>query len=169
MEAINADYNERMRGLRFAAVLGLVFWTGGLAALGAIAAPAIFDVMGPAGRSTAGTVFGEVLSRFHPAAYVCGAVVVLTLVIRAVLGPRPRHFSVRLIISALMVAAAVWSGFVLLPRIQDMQRTLGRSPASLPPDDAGRIRFTRLHRMSTSLQLVPLLGGVALLYFELED
>ena len=70
MEAINADYNERMRGLRFAAVLGLVFWTGGLAALGAIGAPAIFDAMGPAGRSTAGTVFGEVLSRFHAAAYV---------------------------------------------------------------------------------------------------
>lgn len=169
MEAINADYNERMRGLRFAAVLGLVFWTGGLAALGAIGAPAIFDAMGPAGRSTAGTVFGEVLSRFHAAAYVCGAIVVLTLVIRAVLGPRPRHFSVRMIISALMVAATVWSGFVLLPRIQDLQRALGGSPASLPPDDAGRIRFTRLHQMSTSLQLVPLLGGVALLYFELED
>jgi hypothetical protein len=158
-----------MRALRFAAVLGLVFWTGGLAALGAIAAPAIFDTLGAAGRGTAGSVFGEVLSRFHPAAYVCAGVLVLSLVTRAVLGPRPRHFSLRMLLSAAMVAATAWSGFVLLPRIQEMQRTLGGTPSALPQDDSHRLRFTALHRLSTSLQLVPLLGGVALLYFELED
>jgi hypothetical protein len=157
-----------MRALRFAAVLGLLFWTGGLAALGAIAAPAIFDVLGPSQRALAGTVFGEILVRFHPATYICGAVIMLSLLTRAVLGPRPRHFSLRMIISAAMVTATAWSGLVLLPGIQEMQRTLG-SPSALPQDDSRRVRFTRLHRLSTSLQLVPLLGGVALLYFELED
>jgi hypothetical protein len=158
-----------MRALRFAAVLGLVFWIGGLAALGSIAAPAIFEALGPSERGAAGRAFGEVLSRFHPAAYVCAGVIVLTLLVRAVLGPRPRRFSLRLILSAAMVGATAWSGVVLLPRIQEMQRAVGGTPSALPAEDSRRALFTRLHRLSTALQLVPLLGGVALLYFELED
>ena len=54
--------------LRYVALLALVVWVGGLFALGAIAAPATFDVMAirqiPDGRMLAGAVFGEILRRF---------------------------------------------------------------------------------------------------------
>ena len=161
-----------MLALRFAAMLGLVFWVGGLAVLGAIAAPALFDVVGPSGaggRALAGTTFGETLSRFHGATYICAAVIIASLALRGVLGPRPRHFSIRVFISTVMVAASAWSGFVLIPRIQDAQRTVGASPSTLSEEDPRRAEFGRLHGMSTSLQLVPLLGGLALIFFELKD
>jgi len=161
-----------MLALRFAAVLGLVFWLGGLAALGAIAAPAIFDVLGARGgdgRALAGAVFGETLARFHVATYICGAVILASLAARGVLGPRPRRFLARLILSGLMIAATAWSGFVLVPAIQNAQRTLGVSPSTLPEGDPRRAAFGRLHAISTSLQLVPLLGGLVLLFFELKD
>jgi hypothetical protein len=158
-----------MLALRFAAVLGLVFWVGGLAALGAIAAPAMFDVIGAGtagGRALAGAAFGETLSRFQTASYLCAAVIVVSLVARGVLGPRPRHFSIRVFISALMVAASAWTGVVLIPRVQEAQRTLA---ASGPDSDRRRAAVGRLHGMSTSLQLVPLVGGLVLLFFELKD
>ena len=161
-----------MLALRFAAVLGLVIWIGGLVALGAVAAPAIFDVLGAtgtAGRSLAGTVFGEAFARFHIVTYFCAVVIVASLVVRAILGPRPRRFALRMIVSAMMVAAAAYTGTVLIPRIQQAQRTLGASPATLPAADARRVEFARLHGLSSSLQLVPLLGGLALLFFELKD
>lgn len=160
-----------MLALRFAAVLGLVFWVGGLAALGMIAAPALFDVVGSSGaggRSLAGAAFGETLSRFQTTTYICGAVIIASLTVRRILGPRPRHFSIRILISTLMLAASAWTGFVLIPRIQDAQRTLGAA-SNAGDSEQRRAEFGRLHGMSTSLQLVPLLGGLALILFELKD
>ena len=40
----SVNYNDRMLLLRYAALLTLVVWVGGLLALGGVAAPAIFDV-----------------------------------------------------------------------------------------------------------------------------
>jgi hypothetical protein len=160
-----------MLALRFAAVVGLVFWTGGLAALGSVAAPAAFDVLGARGaegRALAGAVFGEALSRFHVAAYACAALVIGSLALRAVLGPRPRRFGFRLGLAAVMLGAAMWTGLVLAPRIEAAQRA-GTTPSALPEGDPRRVEFGRLHAMSTSLQLVPLLGGLTLLLFELKD
>lgn len=161
-----------MLALRFAAVLALVIWIGGLIALGTFAAPAAFDVLGTRGaegRALAGAVFGETLKRFHIGAYVCGAVIAGSLALRAVLGPRPRRFSTRMIVTMLMLGAAAWSGFVLFPMIEEAQRALGVSPATLASDDPRRISFGRLHGFSTMLELVPVLGGLVLLFYELRD
>jgi hypothetical protein len=160
-----------MLALRFAAVLALVFWIGGLVVLGVVAAPAAFDVLGQRGtdgRALAGAVVGEMLKRFQPAAYLCGALIAASLAVRAVLGPRPRRFALRLLLSGAMIAAAAYTGLVLVPRIEEM-RVSGPLPSTLPEGDLRRIEFGRLHGLSTSLQLVPVLGGLVLLLFELKD
>lgn len=166
------NYNERMLALRYAALLALAVWVGGLAALGGVAAPAIFEVLGssgPGGRLQAAAVFGEAFRRFHLVSYGCAAVLVLSLTIRAVLGPRPRRFAIRVSIAGAMVAAAVWSGLVLTPQIARAQKEIGGLPSSLPQGDARRAAFGRLHRLSTTLALVPLAGGMMLLFWELKD
>jgi hypothetical protein len=161
-----------MLALRYAAVLALVFWIGGLAALGMLAAPAAFDVLGARaaeGRAAAGAVVGETLRRFTNATYLCAAVIVVSLAIRGVLGPRPRPFGIRLATAALMIGASAYSGLVLGPAITQAQRSLGVSPSSLPEGDPRRVAFGRLHGRSVYVQLVPLLGGIALLFWEMKD
>ena len=160
---------------RFATVLAIAVWIGGLLALGAVAAPAIFDVVAlrqiPESRMLSGAIFGEVLRRFHLVSYGCGAVILLGLMTRAVLGPRPRHFSIRLAIAVLMLAGSLYSGMVVSSRIERVRQEIGPAvaPSSLPATDPRRIEFGRLHAQSTLVQLVPLLGGAVLMLFELRD
>jgi hypothetical protein len=161
-----------MLALRYAAVLALALWIGGLIALGALAAPAAFDVLGaggPQGRALAGSVVGETLRRFNLVAYSCGAVVLLSLAVRGVLGPRPRRFAIRVAGLLLMIGAAGYAGGVVAPRIARAQGAIGAAPSTLDPADPRRVEFGRLHATSVSVQLVPLLGGLALLFFELKD
>jgi len=162
-----------MLALRYAALLTLVVWIGGLVALGAIAAPAIFDVLSAReaadGRLLAGAVFGETLRRFHLVTYGAGGVLLLTLVVRRILGPPPKRFAWRLAIATLMCLATISSGWFVAGRIARVQQTIGVAPSRLPADDPRRLEFARLHTLSTSLQLVPLLGGLALIYWELKE
>jgi hypothetical protein len=162
-----------MLALRFAGLLAVAVWFGGLLALGAIAAPAIFDVIDSGqiagGRVVAGALFGEILRRFHLVGYACGAVILLSLSARAVLGPRPRHFALGAVTTSLMLAAALYSGVILSGRIEHLHQEIGASPSSLREDDPRRLEFGRLHALSTALQLVPLIGGLVLLFREMTD
>ncbi|HET9263783.1 MAG TPA: DUF4149 domain-containing protein [Vicinamibacterales bacterium] len=162
-----------MLALRFAGLLAVAVWFGGLLALGTIAAPSVFDVIDSRqiaeGRVLAGDLFGEILRRFQLVGYACGAALLLSLIARAVLGPRPRFFALRAGITTLMLAAAVYSGTVLTGRIEALRHEIGVAPSTLAGDDPRRVEFRRLHERSTGLQLVPLIGGLALLVGELLD
>jgi len=161
--------------LRFATVLAIAVWIGGLLGLGAIAAPAIFEVVSlrqvPDGRMLSGAIFGEVLRRFDVVSYGCGTLILAALAVRAVLGPRPRRFSVRLGIAVLMLSVSMYAGMVLSSRIERVQQSIGATvaPSSLPEGDPRRVEFGRLHGQSTLIQLVPILGGLVLMLFELRD
>jgi Domain of unknown function (DUF4149) len=159
--------------LRYAAIVTLVVWVGGLIVLGGIVAPSIFGVIDashvPDGRLLAGAVFGDILGRFQTVTYVAGVVLMLTLIVRAILGPRPRRFAWRAALTVLMLGTSLYSGVVVARRIDRLQREIGVAPSSLAADDVRRIEFTRLHQLATGLQLVPLLGGLSLIYWEIKE
>ena len=96
--------------------------------------------------------------------------VLLSLAVRGVLGPRPRRFAYRVGGLLLMTAATVYAGAVVAPRIAALQQAIGAAPSALAADrsSARRVRAAARHCRS-SLQLVPLLGGLALLFWELKD
>ena len=163
------NYNDRMVALRYAYLVALVFWVGGLLALGGIAGPALFEALSAssgAGRELAGVAFGAVLARFHVAAYVAAAAMIVTLLLMRVLGPRPLRFGVRLAIVCAMAAVMLYSGLFLSGRIQRLQREIGGPVAALPEHDPRRVTFGRLHGLSTLLMMATAAGGLALLYWE---
>jgi uncharacterized membrane protein len=168
-----ADTIDPVVFLRYVALLALVIWVGGLVALGTIAAPATFDVMAarqiPEGRLLAGAVFGEVLRRFFLVSCGAALIILVSLALRRILGPRPRYVGVRAAILALMAVASVCAGVLVAGRIERLQASMAVAPSSLPVDDPRRIEFGRLHVASTALQLVPLLGGLALIFLELKE
>ena len=57
----------------------------------------------------------------------------------------------------------------MAPQIAALQQAIGAAPSALAQTDPRRVEFGRLHGTSVSLQLVPLLGGLALLFWELKD
>ena len=162
-----------MLALRFAAQLAAALWVGGLITLGAVAAPSIFDIVAARGvadgRVLAGAIFGESLRRFHLLSYACGAVLIGSLLLRAALGPRPKQAGVRLAVAALMLAAALCSGLAVSPRIERARLDAGGAPSALDEGDPRRTAFGRLHAVSTFLQIIPVAGGLMLLFRELTD
>ncbi|HEY3885797.1 MAG TPA: DUF4149 domain-containing protein [Vicinamibacterales bacterium] len=162
-----------MLALRYVALLALVTWVGGLLALGGIAAPVVFDVTAARhvadGRLLAGALFGEMLRRFQPVSWTAGGVLLLTLIARAVLGPRPRRLAWRAAVATVMLAASLYAGLVVTTRMEQLEAGIGVAPSSLAPDDARRIDFGRLHGLASGLQLVPLLGGLLLMFWEMKE
>lgn len=168
-----AHYNDLMLALRYAYVLALVVWLGGMVVLGALVAPTTFQVLQAAapdtGRALAGELFGVLLARFHYVAYGAGAVLFLTLAAMAILGPRPAAFAIRLGIITVMLAVTVYSGVSVIREITGIQRAVGALPSSLPFTDPRRLRFDHLHQLSTRLMTFNIVAALALLYWEARE
>jgi uncharacterized membrane protein len=159
--------------LRYVYVLALVVWLGGMIMLGAIAAPTTFQVLQASepitGRALAGEVFGSMLARFHYVAYAAGAILLVSLAVMAILGPRPRSFAIRVALVGGMLLVALYSGFVVLANVDAIQQDVGGLLSRLPAADPRRVRFDELHLLSTRLMMLNIVGGLVLLYWETRE
>jgi uncharacterized membrane protein len=166
-------YNAQMLALRYAYVLALVAWLGGMVLLGAVVAPTTFQVLQASapeqGRALAGELFGALLSRFHYVAYAAGAILLLTLAAMAVLGPRPAQFAVRCAIVGVMILVALYSGEIVLREVAALQLQVGALPSTLAAGDPRRIRFDWLHQLSTRLMMFNMAAALVLLYWEARE
>jgi hypothetical protein len=162
-----------MRALRYLYILALSIWLGGMAIAGFAAAPATFSVLeawNPTmGRILAGRVFGEVLRRLYLAGYAAGLVMLLALVVQRVLGPKPRSNGIRAAIVIIMLAVTAYSGFIILPRVDEIQAQINGSISDLPAEHSARVEFERLHSLSTTLMMVSIAGGLVLLGWETRE
>jgi hypothetical protein len=162
-----------MVALRYVYVLALVVWLGGMIVIGAVVAPAAFDTLGSraaqGGRTEAAEVVGAVLRRFHLVSYVAGGLMLATLIVMKLVGPRPPGFGIRVGVVATMLAAMLGSGLLVDPRIASLRDSIGQPVASLAPGDARRAAFGRLHALSTSLMALAAVGGLILCYWETRE
>jgi hypothetical protein len=162
-----------MRAVRYAALLALVMWIGGLVTLGALVAPAAFGVIeaqrGDSDRLLAGALFGVIFARFHLVAYGAAGVLFVSLVLRRLLGPKPIHFGVRIAVLAIMLGITLYSGLVLTRDVARTQAELAAPASTLPEGHPSRVRFERLHGWSVALALVAVAGGLLLLGYEAAD
>ena len=76
--------------LRVASLAIVALWIGGLAALGIVQVPP------------------EFLERFRHVSWALGGGIIALLVVRALLGPRPRRLSIQVWLVAAMLAASVF-------------------------------------------------------------
>lgn len=159
--------------LRYAAFVGLAVWIGGLAVLAGLGAPAIFDVLAvhdpDSGRELAGLLFGEMLGRFQYFAWGAAAVLLVSLAMRAALGPRPRHTAIRMWTVVAMLAMSVFTMFVIIPNIEALRLTAEGAIAALPATDSRRVQFGRWHGLSSALMLATILCGLGLAWAEVRD
>lgn len=99
-----------MIAVRYAALLALVVWVGGMVVLELLVAPSASRIL-PLGPAAAGGAdFDEVLRHFQVVAYACGAVLLASFIILKFVGPPPRAFLARLGIIVVMIGLALYSG-----------------------------------------------------------
>jgi hypothetical protein len=162
-----------MRFLRYLYVLALVVWLGGMSIAGLVVAPVTFSVLeawNPStGRVLAGDVFGAVLARVSTVAYIAGAVMFLVLTIQRLLGPRPRSYGIRVAVIAIMLALTFYADQIAAPRIDELQAQVTGPMNQLPESDQRRIEFDQLHRLSTTLTVAAMLGGLVLIGWETRE
>lgn len=162
-----------MLAVRYLYVLALVIWLGGMVMLGALVAPATFQVLqsldAANGRALAGSLFGVTLMRFHPVSYGAAGVMLVALVVMRLVGPRPAAFAVRAGIVSAMLAVSLYSGRVVLERVNTLQQQVGTLPSRLPMGDPRRVEFDGLHTLSTRLMMVNILAALGLLYWEAQE
>ncbi len=172
-EPPDRNYNAQMLTLRYTYVLALVVWLGGMVILGALVAPTTFQVLQSiepsTGRALAGEVFGVTIARFHYVSYAAGGLLLVSLTAMALLGPRPAGYAARSALIACMLAVALYSGLVVLNRIEAIQQDVDGLTSDLPAGDARRIRFDQLHMLSERLMMLNMAGALALLYWEAKD
>lgn len=151
-------------------MLALVIWLGGMIVLGAIVAPSTFQVLQAlqpdGGRALAGEVFGTSLARFAYVSYGAAGVMIVTLTVMGLLGPRPKPYLLRGLIIAAMLGVAFYGGSILAGQIAVLQQQAGGLPSLLALTDPRRIRFDELHQLSERLMLVNVVGALALLFWE---
>ena len=159
--------------LRYLHLLALVIWLGGVVVAGAVVAPVTFGVLeawnAVEGRVLAGQVFGAVLQRIHLGAYVLASVMIVTLSLQRLLGPRPVSYGVRVSLIGLMFAVTLGSGLIISPRVATLQREVSGPIAALPSDDPRRAEFNRLHGLSNLLWSAVAAGGLVLLVWEARE
>lgn len=158
--------------LRFVALLALAFWTGGLAALGGLGAPALFETLQAQdpvrGREMAGLVFGTIFTRFQFVSWGLGLLVLISLGTRAALGPRPRRFGWRMWIAAGMLAASLVTTLVVAPRIAEARDAVAAAPGvAEAADQTASLR--RMHGLASGLMLATLVAGIGLIWTEMKD
>ena len=159
--------------LRYAYVLALVAWVGGLITAGALVAPSIFGVLqaeaGATGRMLAGAAFGEVLRRVLLVGDVAGVVMLVSMTILRLLGPKPISHGIRAVLLGAMLVVNAYTAHVLLPEAESLRREINAPMASVSDTDPRRVRFDQLHRLSTMLVTAIALTGVIVAAWEARE
>jgi len=159
--------------VRYLALLALVVWLGGMVALGLLVAPAVFRELQAAdptgGRVLAGALFGAILRQFHLLAYACGAIIFVSFLVLKFVGPPPRGFIPRISLVTAMLAVAAYSGVPVTREIASIQAQVSGPVSSLPAADLRRMRFDRLHQLSTSLMTANIALGCVLLFWYVRE
>ena len=151
-----------MSFLRFLMLLSLVVWIGGIIFF-AIMAPTAFHVLPT--RLLAGTLVGNLLTKLHWIAIVCGVVYLLSsLVYSRLTEGEANVFAARHVLICGMLAITLVSQFWITPRMLALRAQVANFDSAATLNDAARVQFDALHVWSTRLEVTVLLLGLVVVY-----
>ena len=150
--------------LRAIEFLGLSLWLGSDVFLSFVVAPGAFRILGS--RDQAGAIVGFSLGRMHIAGIVCGMVFLLARLLRT------RTFASFVAPAALcvvlMIALTAISQYTVSARMAALRVQMGSIQAAAAENPL-LLEFSRLHRISVSLESGVLLVGFAAIYLMVRE
>jgi len=150
--------------LRTIEFLGLSVWLGSDVFLSLVVAPGAFRIL--ASRDSAGAMVGFGLWWMHMIGVVCGIAILLARVLRT------RTFSSLAMPAALcvvlMIGLTVVSQHAVSPKMAALRTQMGSIQATAA-DSPLLAEFSRLHRISVSLESGVLLAGFVAMYLMVKE
>jgi len=150
--------------LRTIEFLGLSLWLGSDVFLSFVVAPGAFRIL--ASRDQAGAMVGFALWWMHMIGVVCGITILLARLLRtrtfATLATPTALFVV------LMIGLTVVSQHSVSPKMAALRVQMGSIQAAAA-DSPLLVEFSRLHRISVSLESGVLLAGLAAMYLMVRE
>jgi hypothetical protein len=142
----------------FLLTLALSLWVGTIAFFSAVVAPTILSGLD---RSTAGGLLAAIFPRYYRAGAVCGAAALLAVLLLFLFdsGSRGLRF-LQTILVIVMLAATLYAGWMLQPRIHELREERTSAPAAAVRAEAQK-KFEALHTRSVQLNLGVLALGIA--------
>lgn len=150
--------------LRTVEFLGLSLWLGSDVFLSFVVAPGAFRILGS--RDQAGAIVGFSLGRMHLAGIACGVVFLLARLVRT------RTFASFVTPAALcvvlMIVLTAISQYTVSARMAELRVQMGSIQATAAENPL-LAEFSRLHRISVSLESGVLLAGFAAIYLMVKE
>jgi uncharacterized membrane protein len=150
--------------LRTIEFLGLSLWLGSDVFLSFVVAPGAFRILGS--RDQAGAIVGFSLGRMHLAGIACGVVFLLARLVRT------RTFASLVTPAALcvvlMIALTAISQYTVSAKMAALRVQMGSIQATAAENPL-LVEFSRLHRISVSLESGVLLAGFAAIYLMVRE
>jgi hypothetical protein len=150
--------------LRALRLLVMVAWVGGLGFFAFVVAPVAFHSLSSA--HDAGLVVGGSLRVLHWIGLVGGVGFCLATAWLWLWAEVPARvgFAIQLALTAVMLAVTVYSQFSILPAMERDRALAGGDVTTASQDNAGRIDFERLHRLSEGLEGLVLFCGLGVVF-----
>jgi hypothetical protein len=151
--------------LRTVEFLALSLWLGSDVFLSFVVAPGAFRVLAP-NRDQAGAVVGFSLTRMHLGGIALGVVFLLARLVRtrtlsSLAAPATLCVALMIVLTAISQYTVSAKMAVLRVRMGSIQATGADSPLLA--------EFSRLHRISVSLETAVLLAGIAAMYLMVRE
>lgn len=150
--------------LRALRLLVMVAWVGGLGFFAFVVAPVAFHSLSSAHE--AGLVVGGSLRVLHWIGLVGGVAFCLATAWLWLWAEVPARvgFAIQLALTAVMLAVTAYSQFNILPAMERDRALAGGEVETAPADNAGRIDFERLHRLSEQLEGLVFFCGLGVVF-----
>jgi uncharacterized membrane protein len=150
--------------LRTIEFLGLSLWLGSDVFLSFVVAPGAFRILGS--RDQAGAIVGFSLGRMHMAGIACGVVFLLARLVRT--RTFPSFVTPAALCVVLMIALTAISQYTVSAKMAALRVQMGSIQATAA-DSPLLVEFSRLHRISVSLESGVLLAGLAAIYLMVKE
>ncbi len=140
--------------INFIYLLSLVFWIGSIIFFSFFVAPVVFKTLE---REKAGELVGIIFPRYYMIGYVCGVLVLVTLLLTG-----PETVGLKWCAWGIMMLGTASAGLGVNPRAKTLKEKLKDASETEKPDLEARFKI--LHSLSVKLNAAVLFAGLWLLW-----
>ena len=140
--------------INFIYLLSLVCWVGSIFFFSFFVAPVVFKTLE---REKAGELVGIIFPRYYMIGYVCGVLVLVTLLLTG-----PETVGLKWCAWGIMMLGTASAGLGVNPRAKTLKEKLKDASETEKPDL--EVRFKTLHSLSVKLNATVLFAGLWLLW-----